>query len=109
MTTSRAWLLVGIAGLLEVAWAMGLKYSEGFTRPVISAATLVAMAASMWLLSQALRVLPAGSGYAVWTGIGAVGTAILGIVLLGESRATLRLASIGLIVVGILGLRLTGE
>lgn len=109
MTTSRAWLLVAIAGLLEVAWAMGLKYSEGFTRPAISAATVVAMVASMWLLSQALRVLPAGTGYAVWTGIGAVGTAILGIVLLGESRAALRLASIGLIVVGILGLRLTGE
>lgn len=109
MPTSRAWLLVAIAGLLEVAWAMGLKYSEGFTRPVISAATLVAMVASMWLLSQAFRVLPAGTGYAVWTGIGAVGTAILGIVLLGESRAALRLASIGLIVVGILGLRLTGE
>jgi len=109
MTIARAWLLVAIAGLLEVAWAMGLKYSEGFTRPAISAATLVAMAVSMWLLSQALRVLPAGTGYAVWTGIGAVGTAILGIVLLGESRAALRLASIGLIVVGILGLRLTGE
>lgn len=109
MTSSRAWLLIGVAGLLEVGWAMGLKYSEGFTRPAISAATLAAMAASMWLLSQALRVLPAGTGYAVWTGIGAVGTAILGIVLLGESRAALRLASIGLIVVGILGLRLTGE
>ncbi|HET9065550.1 MAG TPA: quaternary ammonium compound efflux SMR transporter SugE [Gemmatimonadales bacterium] len=109
MTTSRAWLLIAVAGLLEVGWAMGLKYSEGFTRPVISAATLATMAASMWLLSQALRVLPAGTGYAVWTGIGAVGTAILGIVLLGESRAALRLASIGLIVVGILGLRLTGE
>lgn len=101
--------MVGIAGLLEVGWAMGLKYSEGFSRPVISAATLAAMAASMWLLSQALRVLPAGTGYAVWTGIGAVGTAILGIVLLGESRAGLRLLSIGLIVAGILGLRLTGK
>ena len=106
MTPGRAWLFVAIAGCLEVGWAMGLKYSAGFTRPVISAATLAAMAVSMWLLAQALRVLPAGTGYAVWTGIGAVGTAILGIVLLGESRSALRLLSIGMIVVGILGLRL---
>ncbi len=105
MTTSRAWLFISIAGLLEVVWAMGLKYAEGFTKPLASGVTLVAMAASMWLLAQALRVLPAGTGYAVWTGIGAVGTAILGVVLLGESRSALRLACIGLIVVGILGLR----
>jgi quaternary ammonium compound-resistance protein SugE len=102
---TRAWLYVVIAGGLEVGWALGLKYSNGFSRPLISVATIAGMVASMWLLSQALRVLPAGTGYAVWTGIGAVGTAILGIVLLGESRAPLRLVSIGLIVVGILGLR----
>ncbi len=102
---TRAWLYVVIAGLLEVAWALGLKYSQGFTRPIISAVTIAAMVISMWLLSQALRHLPAGTGYAVWTGIGAVGTAILGIVLLGESRAPLRLVSIALIVMGIIGLR----
>jgi quaternary ammonium compound-resistance protein SugE len=106
MTPSRAWLFISIAGLLEIVWAMGIKYSEGFTKPLASGITLVAMAASMWLLAQALRVLPAGTGYAVWTGIGAVGTAILGVVLLGESRSALRLACIGLIVVGIFGLRL---
>jgi quaternary ammonium compound-resistance protein SugE len=106
MTIQRAWFLISIAGLLEVGWAMGLKYSEGFTRPVISIATVATMAASMWLLAMGLRVLPAGTGYAVWTGIGAVGTAILGIVLLGESRSLARLVCIGLIVVGIAGLRM---
>ncbi len=105
MSPNRAWLLITIAGLLEVAWAIGLKSSQGFTRPWVSAFTIAAMVASMWLLAQALRVLPAGTGYAVWTGIGAVGTAILGVVLLGESRGTLRLLCIGLIVIGILGLR----
>jgi quaternary ammonium compound-resistance protein SugE len=106
ITQSRAWFFVSVAGLLEVVWAMGLKYSEGFTKPVASSVTLVAMATSMWLLAQALRVLPAGTGYAVWTGIGAVGTAILGVVLLGESRSAVRLVCIGLIVVGIFGLRM---
>ncbi len=91
--------------MLEIVWAVGLKYSAGFSKPAPSAVTIVAMAASMWLLAQALRVLPAGSGYAVWTGIGAVGTAILGIVLLGESRSMLRLAFIAMIVVGIVGLK----
>ncbi|MES2124864.1 MAG: quaternary ammonium compound efflux SMR transporter SugE [Gemmatimonadota bacterium] len=106
LSSSRAWAYVVVAGFLEVGWAIGLKYSEGFSRPVPSALTLAGMVASMWLLAQALRVLPAGTGYAVWTGIGAVGTAILGIVLLGESRGALRLACIAMIVVGILGLRL---
>ena len=91
--------------MLEIVWAVGLKYSAGFSKPAPSAVTIVAMAASMWLLAQALRVLPAGSGYAVWTGIGAVGTAILGIVLLGESRSIPRLAFIAMIVVGIVGLK----
>ena len=91
--------------MLEIVWAVGLKYSAGFSKPAPSAVTIVAMAASMWLLAQALRVLPAGSGYAVWTGIGAVGTAILGIVLLGESRRIPRLAFIAMIVVGIVGLK----
>lgn len=109
MTVERAWLYITIAGLLEVGWAIGLKYSEGFSRPLPSVLTLIGMAGSMYLLAQALRVLPAGTGYAVWTGIGAVGTAILGIVLLGESRSLLRLASIGLIVAGVWGLRLFGK
>jgi quaternary ammonium compound-resistance protein SugE len=105
MTESRAWWFVIVAGLFEVVWAIGLKYSAGFTRPVPSAVTVVAMVVSMWLLAQAIRVLPAGTSYAVWVGIGAVGTAMLGIILLGESRAPLRLASIALIVLGIVGLR----
>jgi len=106
MTESRAWLYVIIAGLFETVWAIGLKYSEGFSRPVPSAVTVVAMLASMWLLAQAIRVLPTGTGYAVWVGIGAVGTAMLGIILLGESRQPLRLISIGLIVAGIVGLKI---
>lgn len=105
MTESRAWWFVIVAGLFEVVWTIGLKYSEGFTRPVPSAVTVVAMVVSMWMLAQAIRVLPAGTSYAVWVGIGAVGTAMLGIILLGESRAPLRLASIALIVLGIVGLR----
>ena len=106
MTENRAWAYVIIAGLFEVVWAIGLKYSEGFSRPAPSAVTVCAMLASMWLLAQAIRVLPAGTGYTVWVGIGAVGTAMLGIILLGESRQPLRLASIALIIVGIVGLKL---
>jgi quaternary ammonium compound-resistance protein SugE len=109
VTVERAWVYVMIAGLLEVGWAIGLKYSEGFSKPVPSVLTVAGMGMSMWLLAQALRVLPAGTGYAVWTGIGAVGTAILGIVLLGESRSVVRVACIGLIVVGIVGLRVAAE
>ena len=109
MTESRAWLYIVVAGLLEVGWAIGLKYSEGFSKPVPSALTILGMVTSMWLLAQALRVLPAGTGYAVWTGIGAVGTAILGIVLLGESRSLLRIACILMIVTGILGLKLVSD
>ena len=106
MSENRAWLYVIVAGLLEVVWAIGLKYSEGFSRPAPAVVTVLAMVASMWLLAQAIRVLPAGTGYAVWVGIGAVGTAMLGIILLGESRQPLRLASIALIVVGIVGLKI---
>ena len=101
-----AWIYFVVAGLFEVGWAIGLKYTEGFTRIVPTALTLVAMAASVLLLGLALRELPVGTGYAVWTGIGAVGTAILGIVLFAEPAAALRLASIGLIVAGIIGLKL---
>jgi quaternary ammonium compound-resistance protein SugE len=104
MTETRAWAYVIVAGLFEMVWAIGLKYSDGFSKPAPSTITVVAMLASMWLLAQAIRVLPAGTGYAVWVGIGAVGTTMLGIILLGESRQPLRLASIALIVVGIVGL-----
>ncbi|MFI2811206.1 MULTISPECIES: quaternary ammonium compound efflux SMR transporter SugE [Microbulbifer] len=101
------WMLLLVAGLLEVGWAIGLKYSDGFTRPLPSVLTVVTMVASFYFLAQALKVIPVGTGYAVWTGIGAVGTAILGIVLFAESTALPRLFCIGLIVAGIAGLRLT--
>ena len=107
--TDRAWLWLVFAGLLEVAWAIGLKASNGFRRPGVSALTVLGMIASFYGLAQALRVLPVGTGYAVWTGIGAVGTAIAGIVLFGESRDPGRLLSVALIVAGIVGLRLTSR
>ena len=101
-----AWLLLLIAGLLEVGWAVGLKYTEGFTRLVPSVLTLISMAASVGMLGLALKTLPIGTAYAVWTGIGAVGTAILGIALFGDPAGVARLACIGLIVAGIVGLKL---
>lgn len=104
MTTS--WLLLLIAGLLEVVWAIGLKYTEGFSKLLPSVITITAMTASVWLLALALKGIPVGTGYAVWTGIGAVGTAILGIVLFGEAASVARIACIGLIVAGIFGLKL---
>ncbi|MCK1545886.1 quaternary ammonium compound efflux SMR transporter SugE [Bradyrhizobium sp. 147] len=100
-----AWSILLIAGLLEITWAIGLKYTEGFTRPVPSVVTLAAMAGSVILLGLALKSLPVGTAYAVWTGIGAVGTATLGIILFGEPATAFRLASIGLIVAGIAGLK----
>ena len=102
-----AWLILLVAGLCEIGWAIGLKYTEGFTRLVPSVLTGTAMVVSVVLLGMALKILPVGTGYAVWTGIGAVGTAILGIFLFGESADWMRLASIGLIVAGIVGLKLT--
>jgi quaternary ammonium compound-resistance protein SugE len=102
-----AWVSLVIAGVFEVVWAIGLKYAEGFTKLWPSVLTVVAMAASMGFLAQALKSISLGTGYAVWTGIGVVGTAILGIVLFGESRNVLRVASIMAIVIGIVGLRLT--
>ncbi len=101
-----AWFYLAIAGLLEVGWAIGLKYTEGFSKLVPSALTIAAMVASVFLLGLALRELPVGTGYAVWTGIGAVGTAILGIILFAEPATALRLGSIALIVGGIVGLKL---
>ena len=101
-----AWIVLGVAGLFEIGWAVGLKYTDGFTRLWPSVLTLISMAASVILLSHALRIIPLGTGYAVWTGIGVVGTAILGMVLFNESREVARLVCIGLIVAGILGLKL---
>ena len=101
-----AWFTLFVAGLMEIAWAIGLKYTEGFTRLVPSVLTLASMAASMALLGLALKTLPIGTAYAVWTGIGAVGTAILGIMLFGDPATVMRLACIGLIVSGIVGLKL---
>ncbi|AUQ41197.1 quaternary ammonium compound efflux SMR transporter SugE [Yersinia ruckeri] len=101
-----AWVILVIAGLLEIVWAVGLKYTHGFTRLAPSIITLAAMVVSVLLLAHAMKSLPAGTAYAVWTGIGAVGTAILGIVLLGESGSAARLLSLGMIVAGIIGLKL---
>ena len=100
-----SWLYLFIAGVLEIVWAIGLKYTAGFTRLVPSVITIVAMVASVWFLALALRTIPVGTGYAVWTGIGAVGTAVLGIILFAEPATAARLLSIGLIVAGILGLK----
>lgn len=107
-TTSMAWLLLVIAGLLEVGWAIGLKYTEGFTRLWPSVGTLTAMVLSVGLLGVAMKSLPVGTSYAIWVGVGAVGTAILGIVLFGEAASAGRLISLGLIVAGIVGLKLAG-
>lgn len=101
-----AWTYLFFAGLFEIGWAIGLKYTEGFSRLVPSLLTVTAMVVSIVLLGIALRDLPVGTAYAVWTGIGAVGTALLGIYLFGEPATAARLASIGLIVAGIVGLKL---
>ena len=101
-----AWIYLTIAGLLEIVWAIGLKYTQGFKVLVPSVITIAAMIASIWFLALALRTIPVGTGYAVWTGIGAVGTAILGIVLFAEPATAARIACISVIVAGILGLKL---
>jgi quaternary ammonium compound-resistance protein SugE len=100
-----AWTLLVVAGVLEIGWAIGLKFTEGFTRPWPSVLTGGAMIASMYLLAVASKSLPIGTAYAVWVGIGAVGTALLGIAFLGESRDIARLLCIGLIVAGVAGLK----
>lgn len=101
------WLSLGIAGVFEIVWAVGLKYTDGFSRFFPSMITLWAMGISLYFLAQAIRTIPLGTGYAVWTGIGAAGTAILGIILFAESANPIRLFCIALIIGGIVGLKLT--
>jgi quaternary ammonium compound-resistance protein SugE len=101
-----AWLVLVVAGILEIVWVIGMKYSDGFTRLAPSLVTLVAALGSFWLLAVAIRVLPVGTAYAAWTGIGAVGAAVLGIVLFKEPATAARIACIALIVAGIVGLKL---
>jgi len=109
LTVGQAWAVLVVAGLFEIVWALGLKYSDGFSKLWPSVVVIVAAAVSFWLLAMAMRSLPAGTAYAVWTGIGAAGTALLGIALLGESANPLRLGCIALIVLGVLGLKLAGD
>ncbi len=101
-----AWTLLGVAGIFEIAFAFGLKWSEGFTRLIPALFTIVTGLSSLFLLSFSLRTLPVGTAYAVWTGIGAAGTAILGMMLMGDSTAPLRLLCIGFILAGVIGLKL---
>ncbi len=102
-----AWVYLLLAGLFEIGFAIGLKYTEGFTRLWPSAGTVVAAGISLWLLTQALRAIPVGTAYAIWTGIGAIGTALVGIAYLGEPATAGRVGSLLLIAIGIVGLRLT--
>jgi quaternary ammonium compound-resistance protein SugE len=104
-----AWIVLFVAGLFEVGWAVGLKYTEGFTRFWPTVWSALSMVASLGLLGWALRTLPLGTAYAMWTGIGSVGTVLLGIVLFGESASALRLACVGLILAGIVGLKLVPQ
>jgi quaternary ammonium compound-resistance protein SugE len=104
-----AWVYLGIAGLFECGWAIGLKYTEGFSKPVPSILTVAAMGISFWLLSTAMKTIPVGTAYAIWTGIGAVGVAILGMVLFNESRDILRILCLLLILAGIVGLKLVSS
>lgn len=104
-----AWVFLGVAGLLEVVWAYMLKVSDGFSKPVESAIAIVAMIASFWLLSLAMKELPLGTAYAIWTGVGAVGAFILGIIVLGEAATPMRIASAILILAGMIGLKLASD
>ena len=101
-----SWVILTVAGLFEVGWAIGLKYTEGFTRLWPTVGTILSMIASLWLLGIAMKSLPVGTAYAVWVGVGAVGTVVLGIVLFEEPATTARLVSVGLIIAGIVGLKL---
>jgi quaternary ammonium compound-resistance protein SugE len=107
MERFMAWFLLLVAGLFEIGWAVGLKFTEGFTRPVPTTLTVISMIISVVLLGLAVKTLPIGTAYAVWTGIGTVGTVILGIWLVGDPATAVRLVCIGLIVAGIAGLKLT--
>lgn len=109
MSSSLAWILLGIAGLLEICWSIGLKYTDGFTKLLPSIFTLITLAGSMYLLARASQVLPIGTAYGVWVGIGALGAAIMGIYLCNESASILRLFFLGLLLISIIGLKLTAE
>ena len=100
-----SWIILFFAGLFEVGWAVGLKYTDGFSRPLPTILTIGAMAISLGLLGLAMKDLPLGTAYAIWTGVGAVGTVIAGIILFGESMALFRLASVALIIAGLVGLK----
>lgn len=102
-----SWIILFLAGLFEIGWAVGLKYTEGFTRPIPTILTVAAMLASLGLLGLAMKELPLGTSYAIWTGVGAVGTVIAGIFLFGESTSLFRLGSVALICIGLLGLKLS--
>ncbi|MBA1190962.1 quaternary ammonium compound efflux SMR transporter SugE [Pseudomonas entomophila] len=104
-----SWIILFFAGLFEVGWAVGLKYTEGFTRPLPTVLTIAAMAVSLGLLGLAVKELPLGTAYAIWTGVGAVGTVIAGILLFGESMALVRLLSVALIVAGLVGLKVSAS
>ncbi|MDF0729956.1 quaternary ammonium compound efflux SMR transporter SugE [Pseudomonas entomophila] len=104
-----SWIILFFAGLFEVGWAVGLKYTDGFTRPLPTALTVAAMAVSLGLLGLAMKELPLGTAYAVWTGVGAVGTVIAGIILFGESMALVRLLSVALIIAGLVGLKVSAS
>jgi len=101
-----SWIYLVIAGLFECGWAIGIKYTDGFTKVIPTILTLLAMTVSFWLLSIAMKTIPVGTAYAVWTGIGTIGVAILGMILFGESKEILRIISLVLIIVGIIGLKL---
>ncbi|AHC34623.1 molecular chaperone [Pseudomonas fluorescens] len=102
-----SWIILLFAGLFEVGWAVGLKYTDGFSKPLPTALTIAAMAISLGLLGLAMKELPLGTAYAIWTGVGAVGTVIAGIILFGESMALFRLASVALIICGLVGLKIS--
>ena len=102
-----SWIILFFAGLFEVGWAVGLKYTDGFTRPLPTVLTVAAMSISLGLLGLAMKELPLGTAYAIWTGVGAVGTVIAGIILFGESMALVRLASVALIISGLVGLKVS--
>jgi len=109
INTGLAWILLIVSGLLDVVWAVSMKYSQGYTRPGWSLLSLATLAAFVWLLGRALQALPLGNAYAVWTGVGAVGSVLMGVWLFGEAITPLRLGFIGLIVAGIVGLKMTSS